>query len=178
MSKTKLISSAFLVLMVAASSVRSAERPTMNHTCDPRPDILAHPFYYAHTEYRRAYNRPRDMTGWIANKIAPSSQEAMVWCENVQAGNYDQKDMPPMCKTYYYPKPWEAMLTGARPDFPKQPNASSRRSQGAQSGSQESSVVDSSVADEKQDAALAPSPSDEKEPMRLPPVPVPPNPVR
>lgn len=119
MSKTSLLSSLLGLFVVAANTVHAAERPTFNHTCDPRPDILVHPFYDAHTEYRRAYNRPRDIPGWITHKIAPESLEAMVWCENVHAGNYEQRNMPPMCKTYYYPKPWEAMLTGARPDFAK-----------------------------------------------------------
>jgi hypothetical protein len=124
MSQTKSILSAVLlcsaVFDAVLTDVQAAERPTLNYARDPgdpRPDILPIPFYYVHTEYRRAYNRPRDIGGWIAHKIEPTSQEAMVWCENVQAGNYDRKHMPPMCKTYYYPKPWEALLTGARPDF-------------------------------------------------------------
>lgn len=110
----------FLVLLVpCAPASFSGERPTMNVTRDPRPDILAHPFYYAHTEYRRAYNRPRFLTGWVAAQIEPTCQEAMVWYENLQAGRYDERNMPPMCKTYYYPKPWEVLQTGPRPDFSK-----------------------------------------------------------
>ncbi len=101
------------------SSLRASERPTLNHTADPRPDILPHPFYYAHTEYRRAYNRPRYTTGWIADKISRTSQEAMVWQENVEAGRYDGKHCPPVYKTYYYPKPWEVLQTGPRPDYAK-----------------------------------------------------------
>lgn len=178
MSKTNLLSSMFVLFVVAANSVQAAERPTLNHTCDPRPDILAHPFYYAHTEYRRAYNRPRDIPGWIAHKIAPESLEAMVWCENVQAGNYEQKDMPPMCKTYYYPKPWEAMLTGARPDFPKQTQASSRRTSNAPSGNTEMQSSDREEAAEQAEQPQEVSPADDKEPSRLPLVPVPPNAVR
>ncbi len=103
----------------------AAERPTMNKTRDPRPDILAHPLYYAHTEYRREYNRPRMVPGWIAAQIAPTSQEAMVWYENLQAGNYNGKDCPPVYKSYYYPKPWEVLLTGPRPDFATAANSSS-----------------------------------------------------
>jgi len=80
---------------------------------------LPHPFYYAHTEYRRAYNRPRYWSGWIADKIAANSQEAMVWRENVDAGRYNGKNCPPVYRTYYYPKPWEALQTGPRADFPK-----------------------------------------------------------
>lgn len=104
---------------IKSSVTWASERPTLNHTADPRPDILPRPFYYAHTEYRRAYNRPRYTTGWIADKIAPTSQEALVWQENVQAGRYNGKHCPPVYKTYYYPKPWEALQTGPRPDFAK-----------------------------------------------------------
>ena len=95
----------------------AAERPTLNHTCDPRPDILAHPLYDAHTEYRRAYNRPRNISGWVAYTISRTSQEAMVWEENRLAGSYDGKNCPPRYKRYFAPKPWEILQTGARPDF-------------------------------------------------------------
>lgn len=119
------ISKAMLLLVACTSAslkdsvAEASERPTLNHTRDPRPDILPHPFYYAHTEYRRAYNRPRYTTGWIAEKISPTSQEAMVWQENVQAGRYAGKHCPPVYKTYYYPKPWEVLQTGPRPDYAK-----------------------------------------------------------
>jgi hypothetical protein len=109
-----------LLAMVLVSPLRSAERPTLQSTCDPRPDIWSYPWYYAHTEYRREYNRPRYYSGWIAHKIAPTSQEAMVWCENNQAGNYDGKHCPPVYKRYFAPKPWEVLQTGPRPDFVKQ----------------------------------------------------------
>ena len=113
-------STGLAVLLLSLSFVApagAAERPTMNHTCDPRPDILAHPLYYAHTEYRRAYNRPRNLSGWIAYSISRTSQEAMVWEENRLAGSYDGKDCPPRYKRYFGPKPWEILQTGARPDF-------------------------------------------------------------
>ena len=106
------------LLLAAAlgSPSLAAERPTFNVTCDPRPNILAHPLYYAHTEYRREYNRPRYYPGWLAYKLAPTSQEAMVWYENKQAGNYDVRNAPPMYKRYYAPKPWEVLQTGPRPN--------------------------------------------------------------
>lgn len=109
-----------LAINSVTAGVNASERPTMNITRDPRPDILAHPFYYAHTEYRREYNRPRNLTGWLAYKIAPSSQEAMVWEENYRAGRYDKKHTPPVYKRYYAPKPWEVLQIGARPDVRKQ----------------------------------------------------------
>jgi hypothetical protein len=101
----------------ASSLCQAAERPTLLKTCDPRPDILPRPFYDNHTEYRAQYNRPRFYTGWLAYEVSRTSQEAMVWQENYCAGNYDQHHMPPVCKTYYYPKPWEVLTVGARPDF-------------------------------------------------------------
>lgn len=96
---------------------QAAERPTLLKTNDPRPDILPRPFYDNHTEYRAQYNRPRFYTGWLAYEVSRTSQEAMVWQENYCAGNYDRHHMPPICKTYYYPKPWEVLNVRARPDF-------------------------------------------------------------
>jgi hypothetical protein len=93
------------------------ERPTLLNTRDPRPDILPRPFYDNHTEYRSQYNRPRFFTGWLAYEMSRTSQEAMVWKENYCSGNYDQHHMPAVYKTYYYPKPWEALNVGARPDY-------------------------------------------------------------
>ncbi|GIW98221.1 MAG: hypothetical protein KatS3mg111_1554 [Pirellulaceae bacterium] len=100
-----------LLMAYPLLSAMSAERPTLNHhTRDPRPDILVHPLYDAHVEYRRRYNRPRFLGGWIAHKIAPSSQEAMVWDENMAAGRYRDPHAPPVYKLYMYPKPWEVLL--------------------------------------------------------------------
>ncbi|OYW11225.1 MAG: hypothetical protein B7Z55_19620 [Planctomycetales bacterium 12-60-4] len=102
---------------LVGSLAQAAERPTLLKTRDPRPDILPRPFYDNHTEYRAQYNRPRFFTGWLAYGMSRTSQEAMVWQENYCAGNYDHHHMPPVYKTYYYPKPWEALNVGARPDF-------------------------------------------------------------
>jgi hypothetical protein len=119
MSITSRFSGSVLVLLAIATLGQAGERPTLNfHTADPRPDILPHPIYNAYTPFRLRYNRPRFLTGWLAAQIEPTSQEAMVWAENLQVGNYDRKHTPPMYKRYYYPKPWEVLLTGPRPDFP------------------------------------------------------------
>jgi hypothetical protein len=107
----------FLGLVSFTSIATAAERPTLVRTNDPRPDILPRPFYENHTEYRAQYNRPRYIGGWIAYNVSRTSQEAMSWKENYCAGNYDEHHMPPMYKTYYYPKPWEVLQTGARPDL-------------------------------------------------------------
>lgn len=95
----------------------SKERPTCNQdTCDPRPDILPYWLTSWHTEYRRQYNRPTYIGGKIAHCIEPTSQEAMVWCEANQMGLYNGKNCPPMYKQYYYPKPWELIPMGPRPE--------------------------------------------------------------
>lgn len=104
-------------ICLTGSISQAAERPTLLKTCDPRPDILPRPFYDNHTEYRAQYNRPRFYTGWLAYEVSRTSQEGMVWHENYCAGNYDRHHLPPVCKTYYYPKPWEVLAVGARPDF-------------------------------------------------------------
>ena len=104
-------------MLACCGLAQAAERPTLNHTRDPRPDILPHPFYNAHTEYRARYNRPRKVPGWIVSWIAPTSQEAMVWEENYMVGNYQRHHMPPLYKRFFFPKPWEVLNTGARPDF-------------------------------------------------------------
>lgn len=171
MSMTKPISGTLLLVLVAMGSVHSAERPTLNHTGDPRPDILPHPFYYAHTEYRREYNRPRDISGWIANKIAPSSLEAMVWNENVQAGNYDEKHMPPMYKRYCYPKPWEVLNTGPRPDFPR--SLPPGRGPATQPGPVDQATVPLPRPEEALNVVPAPESQEFRQPNALPPIPVP-----
>ena len=109
---------ALLACSIIVGSTQAAERPTFNHdTCDPRPDILPYWIHNSIPEYRLRYNRPRFLTGYIAHKISPTSQEAMVWKENVAAGSYKKPHMPPRYKRYFAPKPWEALQTGARPDF-------------------------------------------------------------
>jgi hypothetical protein len=100
----------------------AAERPTLVHTCDPRPDIIPRPFYDSALEYRAVYNRPRYLIGKLAWYTSRTSQEAMVWEENYCAGNYECKDMPPVFKRYMYPKPWEILNTGPRVDPQQKPS--------------------------------------------------------
>lgn len=113
-------------LFILSLPVFAGERPTLNVTCDPRPDILPSHWFNPVNEYRRVYNRPRYLTGKIAHTIAPSSQEAMVWCENYRAGVYSKKNAPPRYKRYFAPKPWEVLQTGARPDFTQPASRSSQ----------------------------------------------------
>ena len=84
-----------------------------------RKDILSYPIIKAWPEYRYSYNRPRYVGGYIAHIIEPTSQEAMSWKSSVNAGHY--RNHAGRCvPLYYYPKPWEAINTMARPDFAKQ----------------------------------------------------------
>lgn len=94
------------------------ERPTFNHTADPRPNILPDELYNHHEPYRLRFNRPRYYVGKsLYYVISPTSQEALVWKENLDAGRYDGHDCPPVYKGYYYPKNWEILNTGPRPNF-------------------------------------------------------------
>ncbi|MEM7479336.1 MAG: hypothetical protein AAF483_30500 [Planctomycetota bacterium] len=111
---------AMLLVLVATPLLAGAgERPTFNHTRDPRPDILPYWIHAFPNEYRRTYNRPRFWPGYLASKIAPSSQEAMVWEENLRAGRYAERNSPARYKRYFAPKPWEVLQIGPRPDSKK-----------------------------------------------------------
>ncbi|MFK7738296.1 MAG: hypothetical protein AB8B50_19890 [Pirellulaceae bacterium] len=128
--KNSLSSLAFLLVCLPIASTVGGERPTLNATCDPRPDILPYSWHNSIPEYRRVHNRPRFWSGWVAQQIAPSSQEAMVWCENLRTGAYDTKHAPPRYKRFYGPKPWEVLQTGARPDFAR-PEATNQFASGS-----------------------------------------------
>jgi len=80
-----------------------------------RKDLLSHQIWNSIPEYRQVYNRPRYVTGFIASKIEPSSQEAMSWRTNYCNGNY-ANHRGPSVPYYYYPKPWESLNTSSRPD--------------------------------------------------------------
>lgn len=63
--------------------------------------------------YRRRYNRPSHIGGYLAYVFAPSSQEAMTWHAATHRGNYKKKS-PRTEMRYFYPKPWEALQVGPR----------------------------------------------------------------
>ncbi|XZE44300.1 hypothetical protein SH467x_003901 [Pirellulaceae bacterium SH467] len=81
-----------------------------------RKDIFSHRVWNAWPEYRATYNRPRYVGGHIAHIVEPTSQEAMAWKINKENGNY-ANHCGRYVPLYYYPKPWEALNTRARPDF-------------------------------------------------------------
>ena len=83
-----------------------------------RQDLFLHNVWNSIPEYRIVYNRPRYLTGYLAYKIEPSSQEAMAWQTNYCNGNY-ANHCGPYVPHYYYPKPWESLKTSSRPDIQK-----------------------------------------------------------
>lgn len=125
MRKLRQGSVAFLggLLIAGAAWAAPPERPTLNHTMDPRPNILPNWIYNHHVPYRLRYNRPTYHGGKIAYHISPTSQEAMAWEENLDRGRYDGFHCPPMYKRYFYPKPWEALNTGPRATYATKPGA-------------------------------------------------------
>jgi hypothetical protein len=73
--------------------------------------------------YRRKYNRPTNLGGMLMYYIAPSSLEAMAWHKAAHAGAYQKpKKHLRLEQHYFYPKPWEALRIGARPDSMRQPD--------------------------------------------------------
>ena len=105
-------------LISATAHAAPPERPTFNHTADPRPNILPDELYNHHEPYRLRYNRPTYHVGKAMYYVlSPTSQEAMVWKENLDECRYEGHNCPPVYKTYYYPKPWEILNTGPRPNF-------------------------------------------------------------
>ncbi|MCC6508728.1 MAG: hypothetical protein IT423_06455 [Pirellulaceae bacterium] len=116
-----LLSATFLTSTGLVSSTLMAappERPTFNHTADPRPNILPNWMFTHHVPYRLTYNRPTYHVGKALYYVgSPTSQEAMAWKENLDAGRYNGHNCPPLVKRYFYPKPWEVMNTGPRPDY-------------------------------------------------------------
>lgn len=112
---------AFAVVATCASSFapQSSAGDWLSGTyLDPamqRQDIFSHHIWNSTPEYRQVYNRPRYMSGYLAYKIEPSSQEAMAWKTNYCNGNY-ANHRGPYVPQYNYPKPWEVLNTGARPN--------------------------------------------------------------
>lgn len=83
-----------------------------------RPDLLPHPVWNRLPEHRRVYNRPWYGTGKFLYHFEPTSQEAMAWETNVTQGHY-RNHRGAYVPMYWYPKPWEALNTRARPDIPR-----------------------------------------------------------
>lgn len=87
------------------------------HLVDADPDIAGAVQNALPLSYRERYNRPRFVGGMFAYLVSPNSLEALSWHENMHRGSYWPPHQPPVCKKYYYPKPWEVLPTGPRPDI-------------------------------------------------------------
>lgn len=104
--------------MCQSTQAAPPERPTFNHTEDPRPNILPDWIYNHRVPYRLQYNRPPYHMGKsLYYVISPTSQEALSWKENLDECRYEGHNCPPVYKSYYYPKPWEILNTGPRPTY-------------------------------------------------------------
>jgi len=112
-----------------------------------RPDFFPHTISRSIPEYRQVYNRPRNLTGWIAYKIEPSSQEAMAWQTNHCNGNY-QNHAGAYVPMYCYPKPWESLNTRGRPGSQHSGSAASAKaSMPASSAQMQSEMVSPAPVD-------------------------------
>ena len=87
-----------------------------NYRVHPRYDLIGPLGTWLPPSYRRQFNRPRNVSGKISYYIAPSSLEAMSWHAATHRNAYkDHK--PRTVMHYFYPKPWQAMQTGPRPNI-------------------------------------------------------------
>ena len=118
---------AWMTCLLAVSCLTSAQAHHPNHERKPvrqRYDLIGPIGNRLPMEYRRRYNRPTNWGGKIAYHIAPSSQEAMRWHRATHQGQY-KRGAPRMVAHYFYPKPWESIRIGARPERDVKPNQES-----------------------------------------------------
>ncbi len=102
------------VLLTCAASTSFAHFPDRaSKPVYPRIDCIGPIGNRLPMSYRRRYNRPSKIGGWLAYLTAPTSQEAMAWHNAIHRGNYKKK-MPRTEMQYFYPKPWEALKIGPR----------------------------------------------------------------
>ncbi|MGI9473251.1 MAG: hypothetical protein ACR2NZ_17045 [Rubripirellula sp.] len=103
-------------LSVCLATALQAHHPDKEHQrVHPRIDLIPPLGSRLPSSYRRRFNRPTNLGGRIAYHIAPSSQEAMAWHDATHRRAY--KDHRPRLEMhYFYPKPWDALKIGARPE--------------------------------------------------------------
>lgn len=161
---------ALLATAATSASVHAHEPDTRSLPVRQRIDLIGPIGNRLPPGHRRKYNRPNHWTGWIAYRIAPSSQEAMSWHRAQHDGAYQKpKNTKRIEYHYFYPKPWEAMRIGARPSVNQAPE-----SMPAKTGYTPSPLT---IEDEAAVEALSPSPpsttsaGETGEELALPPVP-------
>ena len=98
--------------------IASAHHPNRDdHPVYPYIDVIGPIGNRLPPGYRRKYNRPTYLGGKLMHWIAPSSLEAMSWHRAVHAGAYEKpKKHLRLEQHYFFPKPWQALKIGARPD--------------------------------------------------------------
>jgi len=103
-------------LIFCLSTTLFAHHPDKeNHRVHPRIDLIGPLGTWLPPSYRRRYNRPSNVAGKISYYIAPSSLEAMSWHAATHRNAYkDHK--PRTVMHYFYPKPWQALQIGPRPN--------------------------------------------------------------
>jgi hypothetical protein len=99
---------------IIGPSNASAHHPDREHQrIWPRIDVIPPLGYHLPMEYRRRFNRPTKVGGWIAYHIEPTSQEAMAWHDATHQRAYsDHRGR--LEKHFFYPKPWEGLQLGPR----------------------------------------------------------------
>lgn len=102
--------------LIAIATTATAHPPDRGRqTVRPRYDLIGPIGNRLSPGYRRRYNRPTDLGGRIAYKIAPSSQEAMAWHAAKHRGDYDCH-RGAVVPYYEFARPWEALPVGRRRD--------------------------------------------------------------
>ena len=77
------------LLIVGMAPLAGAHHPDReHHPVWPRIDLIPPLGYNLPMGYRRRFNRPTKIGGWIAYHIAPSSQEAMAWHDAAHQNAY------------------------------------------------------------------------------------------
>lgn len=155
---------ALVLGLLSAASIGSAGHPPgYVQPVYPRIDVIGPVGNRLPPGYRRKYNRPSYLGGWIMSGIAPSSQEAMAWQKAVQQDAYKDKHTRQVMY-YFFPKPWESLEVGPRtatadadgdPDY--------RRDSGE-------SVMDDATEMEERGPQLVPNPELEQELAPRPPL--------
>ncbi|MEL6107135.1 MAG: hypothetical protein AAFU85_13920 [Planctomycetota bacterium] len=165
----RLVVVAFLATVATSASVFAHHPDSRNLEVRQRVDLVGPIGNRLPPGHRRKYNRPNRWAGWVAYRIAPSSQEAMSWHRAKHNGAYEKpKNAKRIEYHYFYPKPWEVLRIGAR----------SSVTQGRESTPANTDYMPSplTIEDETIIEELAPTPpsvtSDESgEELALPPVP-------
>ncbi|MEO1615665.1 MAG: hypothetical protein AAFV88_07460 [Planctomycetota bacterium] len=105
-----------VALLLGVPSTAEAHHPDRaNQPVTPMIDVIGPVGNRLPPGHRRKYNRPGYWMGYLAYKVAPSSQEAMSWHRAVHTGAYeDPKKNCRLEQHYFYPKPWEVLTVGPR----------------------------------------------------------------